>query len=47
MKKTWEAPLVRNIKLGDTANSDQDPGAPDGVFLGWLDRDGTDCTICS
>lgn len=46
-KKNWQAPVVDNLDINETQLSTQPERPSDGVYLGWLDQEGTDCDTCS
>jgi|GEM_PF-4357659 len=47
MKREWDIPAIQNVTLNETALSTQPDEESDGAYLGWLGRDGTNCTVCS
>ena len=47
MKREWDVPAIQNVAIADTALSDQPDRPGDGVYLGWLGQEGTDCNTCS
>ena len=48
MRKNWENPEIKTLNISETADADKEMPDGDGVYLGWLGREGGDCTdICS